>query len=57
MFVKPLSELTDSELLDILDTVSSEVKKRNSLVGSDDDQEAIKRAAEYFASLVTGQHR
>lgn len=55
MFTKPLSELSDTELLDVLDLVSAEVKRRNSLSFSpegEDEGAAIKRAAEYFSTMV-----
>jgi len=54
MLTKPLSELTDTELLDLLDSVSAEVKRRTSLsIDPDvDNQEALKRAADYFVTAV-----
>ena len=61
---RPLSELNDAELLNLLDEVSGEVKKRNSLSMNpedEEDREALKRATEAFAevirSAVTGPGR
>lgn len=56
MFVKPLEELTDTEVLDLLDLVSEEVKRRNSLnacLGEDGyDDQAVKRATEYLSDAI-----
>lgn len=53
IFNKPLIELTDVELLDVLDLVSSEVKRRNSVIDDQEyDQEAMKRAADFFVEAV-----
>ena len=55
MFSKPLKEMTDTEVLDALDAVSAEVKRRNSLSGDYElgvDPDALKRAVSEFASAV-----
>jgi hypothetical protein len=63
MLNKPLSEISDSDLLDLLDQVSEEVKRRNSLhaspsqnvssLGGPDDEDSMKRAIEYFAQVMS----
>jgi hypothetical protein len=55
IFVRPLPELTDTELLDLLDLVSAELKKRNSLGVNPNDadtQESVRRATDYFVGLA-----
>ena len=52
---KPLKELGDTELLNLLDQVSDEVKRRNSLVVESDgveDSEALRRAVSAFADVM-----
>jgi len=55
MLNKPITELTDNELLDLLDSVSAEVKRRNSLSMAPDDANdaaALNRAANYFVDAI-----
>jgi hypothetical protein len=56
MFTKPLKELTDTEVLDLLDLVSEEVKRRNSLNAclSEDgyDDQAMKRATDFISNAI-----
>jgi hypothetical protein len=64
MTTQSLTHLNDTELLDLLDQVSAEVKRRNTLVPSESesfvDQEALKNATAAFARMmkdVTSQGR
>lgn len=50
MIYKPLSEFSDTELLDLLDIVSNEVKRRNSLNPSQNPMET-KRAIEFLSDM------
>jgi hypothetical protein len=58
-----LRKLSDTELLDLLDQVSDEVKRRNTLVSPSDgvcDEESLGRAADLFAEIMreaTSKHR
>lgn len=57
MLSKPLEELTDTELLDLLDLVSDEVKRRNSLnvhLGNEDvEDQSVKRAIDFLSNAVS----
>jgi hypothetical protein len=53
---RPLTSLTDNELLDLLEFVSGEIKRRNSLmaVSSDSPEEAAKKIVEALFPKTDG---
>lgn len=59
-FTKPLTELSDTELLDLLDLVSAEVKRRNNLAPQDPevesflDPDVLRQATSAFAEMLKG---
>lgn len=54
LLTKPIGELNDEELLDLLDFVSDEVQRRNTLFkqGSAIDPSSIGRAVDAFAEAL-----
>jgi len=49
---KPLKELDDGEVLDLLEAVSSEVQRRNRLLGAGKVRDAVSEAIDTFMNRV-----
>jgi hypothetical protein len=53
LFRHPISELSDQQVLDLLDFVSDEIKRRNDNISpSNLNGDSVKRATEFISELI-----